>query len=332
MKPATITVTAALVMLVGLFGCDMPPEPLPLSPEEHLSAHFEWSEPVNLGSPINSSAREIMPAVSKDGLRLYFVSNREGGFGNNDIWVSRRPSPTDQWETPVNLGAVINSASDENNPSLSDDGRILFFDSNRPGGHGRLDIYVSHRGPPDHEGWSPPVNLGPYVNTASGDRGPDYVVVSPGAPAMLYFGRGIGLQQSGLYAVPLTRDGEALRPAEGIAELDAPGAVTDAPSVRADAREMFFWSNRNGGVGSADIWMSTRLSPNHAWSSPENLGARVNTAFAEERPELSNDGRVLFFDSNRPGLGGQDIWMSTRTLSDRATATGTSTPGATRVP
>lgn len=333
MKRLTNVPTLALISLggiglLGAAGCSdrrapAAPEGMELGRETiapllaaHVDQFSDWSEPVNLGPPVNSSAREIMPALSPDGLSLYFVSDRAvGGLGGNDIWVARRSSVRSPWNAPINLGAPTNSAAEEVDPALSSDGRLLFFSSNRQGGQGRLDLYVSRRrNPNDDLGWGPPVNLGPHVNTPAGDRGPDYVVVSPGAPAALYFGRGIGLQQTDIYAAPVTHDGEPLAPAEIVAELSAPGAVTDGPSVRADAREIFFMSNR---TGSFDLWVSTRRSPHDTWSTPRNLGPLVNTDFAEERPHLSHDGRTLLFDSNRPdgSLGGQDIWMSTRTPS-----------------
>jgi len=87
--------------------------------------------------------------------------------------------------------------------------------------------------------------------------------------------------------------------------------------VRRDGRESLFMSNRAGTQGPWDIWFSTRRSPHDPWSVPENLGAPVNTPFAEERPDLSFDGVTLLFDSDRPGAvggtGDQDIWTSTRT-------------------
>ena len=126
---------------------------------------------------------------------------------------------------------------------------------------------------------------------------------------MLYFARGIGLQRSDLYVSAITHDGESLEPAVPVTELNQAGTVTDAPSLSVDGREVFFWSNREGG---ADLWTATRQSPNHRWAAPIRLGPPLYSAFAEERPELSRNGRVLLFDSNRIGLGGQDIWISRR--------------------
>ena len=69
----------------------------------------EWSPPVNLGPTVNTGFIDAGPALSKDGLSLYFNSSRPGGFGGNDIWVSRRASREDAWGAPVNVGPTINT-------------------------------------------------------------------------------------------------------------------------------------------------------------------------------------------------------------------------------
>jgi hypothetical protein len=118
-----------------------------------------------------------------------------------------------------------------------------------------------------------------------------------------------------LYYAPVTRDGETQGPAVLIVELSDPLANDVSPTVRFDEREIFFASTRVGSIGLNDIWTSTRRSPNDAWSTPENVGP-ANSGFNELTPGLSPDGRILLFDSDRPGgVGGRDIWMSTRTPS-----------------
>src|SRR2546425_7266874 len=88
-------------------------------------ANSEWSTPVHVDAPVNSAASEQSPALSPDGLSLYFGSNRAGGLGGLDIWVSRRASLDSPWETPINLGPSVNSPSDENAASFSADGHLL---------------------------------------------------------------------------------------------------------------------------------------------------------------------------------------------------------------
>ena len=118
----------------------------------------EWSEPVNLGPVINSAFEEFLPEISKNGLSLYFASNRPGPFGEEDLWVSRRATPDDAWGEPVNLGSSVNTIFNERSPALSRDGHLLFFATNRPGGSGGFDIWVSWRAHTrDDFGWQPPV-------------------------------------------------------------------------------------------------------------------------------------------------------------------------------
>jgi hypothetical protein len=323
MKPLSMPIIPSLTTLALVVGCgqdsgDLPSQPSPMLTAHGSSEHWSaWSEPVNLGKPVNTEFREINPSLSADGLSLYFVSNRPGGFGGNDIWVSRRESRRAAWEPPVNLGATINTAFDDGGVSLGDNGRLLFFNSNRPGGFGNADLYVARRvDKKDDLGWEPPVNLGPNVNTTEGERGPDYFAGAGGMPATLYFNRGnLAAQQADLYAAPITRDGEPLAAAELLADISAPGANDAGQSVAADGREIFFWSNRAGTSGFSDVWVSTRRTVHDKWSPPQNPGSPLNTPFAEERPSISRDGRTLLFDSERSGsvAGSQDIWMSTRT-------------------
>jgi hypothetical protein len=81
----------------------------------------------------------------RDGLEIILSSNRPGSFGLIDLWVSTRPTTHDKWSTPVNLGATINTASQDRAPYLSDDGLTLLFTSDRPGGLGGDDFYMVTR-------------------------------------------------------------------------------------------------------------------------------------------------------------------------------------------
>ena len=100
------------------------------------------------------------------------------------------------------------------------------------------------------------------------------------------------------------------------------GATGRVHAVRADGKEILFNSGRPltpGGANVFDIWVSTRRTTHEAWSAPVNLGPPVNTTFAEFQPDLSHDGRTLLFIAGvgRGGLGGFDIWMSTRTVNGK---------------
>lgn len=94
---------------------------------------------------LNTRYRETHPTVRRDGLEIIFTSNRPGSLGGLDLWVSTRPTIADPWSTPVNLGPTLNTAFDDRAPYLSDDGLTLVLASNRPGGLGGDDLYVSTR-------------------------------------------------------------------------------------------------------------------------------------------------------------------------------------------
>src|SRR6266581_5826175 len=188
--------TASLASFV-LLGCLTLPacarESQPAAPKlEAMSfSNSEWSEPVNLGAPINSAANEMNAALSPDELSLYFVSTRSGGLGGADIWVSRRASLDAPWGEPVNLGPNVNGPGLDAAPAVSLDGHLLFFSSDRPGGQGSNDIYVARRADKsDDLGWGPAVPLGPEVNTGAFEAGGFYVQSEEDGSANLYFVRG----------------------------------------------------------------------------------------------------------------------------------------------
>ena len=106
-------------------------------------ADFTFGEPTNLGPSINSSAREQGPSISSDSLELYFMSQRSGGYGDWDIYVAERETVADDWGTAVNLGSTINSTFRDGQPEISADGLSLFFDSDRPGGQGSSDLWMT---------------------------------------------------------------------------------------------------------------------------------------------------------------------------------------------
>jgi hypothetical protein len=138
---------------------------------QSVARFSEWSDAENVGPVVNSSFQDFLPNLSSDGLSLYFTSNRPGGMGGADLWVSQRASDKASWGEPVNL-AMINTAGIESAPNLSRDGHYLFFSSTRPGRFGSNDIWVSRREPTDDDfAWEPPVNLGPNVNSDAFEAG-----------------------------------------------------------------------------------------------------------------------------------------------------------------
>jgi len=123
-----------------------------------------WGEPVNLGPNVNSTAQEVTPAISPDGLELYFT-----WYHDYNIRVCSRPSKDAPWSNPEVLGPPVGVHQDRY-PEVSADGLSLYFASRRTGGYGGEDIWVSSRATTS-DPWSEPINLGPNVNSGSSDVG-----------------------------------------------------------------------------------------------------------------------------------------------------------------
>ena len=272
--------------------------------------YSDWSEPINLGPTVNSTSMDRGPAISKDGLSLYFASTRLGGFGGEDIYVSQRESRDDEWGPAMNLGPIINTGFNEQVPAFSRDGHLMFFASNRPGSAG-VDIWVSRR---DHThddfGWQQPENLGAGVNSAALDEGPSYFENDEVGVPQLYFSSGMNRPGgAGIYVSEQAADG-SFGPAVRV--IVSGGNVR--PSIRHDGLEIFFTSNRPGSIASSqDLWVATRESVFDAWSEPINLGSPVNTELVDVQPYIASDRETLYFASNRLAGGPTDIYMTTRT-------------------
>src|SRR2546422_160022 len=245
------------------------------APSARAQRFSDWSAPVNLGPVINSAFSDQGPAISKDGRSLYFTSNRPGGLGGFDMYVSQREDVDEPWSSPVNLGPTVNTAFDEGNPAFSRDGHFLFFQSKRPGGFGGIDIWVSRRNHThDDFDWQLPVNLGPGVNSAADDNGPSY-----------------------------------FQNDEGDFENDDEG---DCENEEEGAPQLYFGSSRPGGLGAADIYLSEQMADGSF--GPAVLVTELSSPMNENRPSIRHDGLEIFFQSNRAGSTGTalDLWVGTR--------------------
>ena len=316
-----LTLLSALALLLGCHSdsAELPSAPVRFSAvaeiEQDQGPRFsDWSAPVHMGSVVNSASTDLEVAISKDGLSLYIASSRSGNF---DIWVSQRESEQDPWGPPQNLGPVINAAGRDQAPFLSRDGHLMYFFSDRPGGVGGLDLYVSRRRDKrDDFGWEAPVNLGSGVNSAFNEGVAVFLDDESTGTGTLYFGsnRPGGSGLSDIYRSTLQSDG-AFGPAELVAELSSP-ARDRLLSIRRDGLEMIIASDRPGSMGSGtfDLWVATRATTADAWSAPVRLDPPVNTTFDDGgAATLSFDATTLYITSDRPGgVGLHDLWVTTR--------------------
>ena len=281
-----------------------------------------WSAPVNIGSPINTEYDDNVPVLTKDEKTIYFTSNRPGSInGSEDIWVSQRKNKNAPWGEPVSLGPRINTPFDDRMRSISADGRIILFQSNRTvGSQGGTDIWaIVRKRPNDDFGWSDPVNLGSVINTNSNEVAAKYLFDERHLRGSLFFSsaRPNGFGGPDIYESEITENGFASP--LNIFELNT-GSIESCFWVRDDGLEIIFSSNRpniTGDTSKLDLWVSTRSSVYEIWSPPESLGSTMNSDYVDANPMLTSADQKLYFASSRPNPSGpdenMDIYISTRT-------------------
>ncbi len=128
-----------------------------------------WQKAINAGAPLNTRQNEGAQSLSSDGSYMYFTAcDRAGGVGSCDIFFSSLNNG--RWSVPVNLGTPVNTKFWESQPSISADGKLLFFSSSRTGGIGGKDIWYTSQ---DEKGkWTNPKNMGETINTSGDEMSP----------------------------------------------------------------------------------------------------------------------------------------------------------------
>jgi WD40-like Beta Propeller Repeat len=287
-----VVVAAAWFVSIAAVRTDAPPE------------FSSWSDAVNLGSVVNSPYDENTPTISRDGLSLYFVSTRPGGFGAGDLYVSRRPTTADEWGTPENLGPNINSEKTEYYPALSPDGHRLYFGVFTASGY---DLYVSRRHSKGNAfGWEPAVPVAELNTTGFNDVALEFFEDEATGRLLAYFSSN-RFGDANLFMTWL-QDNDTFAPPVPVTELNT--TLNDRlATIRRDGLEVFF--NR-GGVGIGPIWTASRSNTTEPWSQPVLAPAPINVGPLDLAPRLSFDGKDLYLASTRGGQNNLDIWVSTR--------------------
>jgi len=288
---------------------------------ESMGPFSPWTKPENLGGVVNSTFNEYHPAISNDGRSLYISSDRPGRVGSNDIWVSQRANLDAPWGEPMHLGPNINQPGNQFAPNFSSDGHWLFFSRSTSAGSNDPSIWSSYRKHVhDDFAWEPAVKLAGDINPPGLDQNaPTFFHDEETGITTIYFnsvkrqdGLPLGLGDYDIYASTRRADG-AFGPGVLVPELCSSKRDTRI-AIRRDGLETFIASNRPGGLGQIDLWVSTRATTLDLWSMPVNLGKTVNGEADDSGPALSADGTALYFYSTRPGgFGGRDLYVTTRT-------------------
>ena len=264
---------------------------------------------------ITGSDHENDASLSADGLTFYFSSSRwkgPGYVGGYDLWVRTRANREAPWGPPQNVGAPVNTSTDEGGPALSADGLQLAFHSRRPGGRGLNDLWISRRASVSSP-WGNPELVAGSVNTPGEEMYPRFI---DGDRSLLFdrngklhttFRNAAGV--SGAMAIPdqvekyasawLSPDGSALYFHDG----SRPGRVGGSDIfVTRRVPKQATPSTEPASPASEPISISKLLdSPDYVWSEPENLGPAVNGPGDEKSPSLTNDQLRIYYDRSTGG-------------------------------
>jgi hypothetical protein len=223
---------------------------------QRASVHDPWGPPQNLGPSINTPFREQAPYLTIDGHRLYFFSDRPGGFGGTDLYATRRHDKRDDlgWQPPENLGSGVNTAFDENLAVRFED--ALYFNSNRPGGLGGTDIYTSTLEP--NGAFGPAVRVD-ELSSPSADA--PCTIRRDGLELFLGSTRpGTNPTFFDLWVATRTSTTDPWSTPVNLGPVvNTPPPVGESRcALSFDATTLYIISDRPGGVGGIDIWVSTR--------------------------------------------------------------------------
>lgn len=178
-----------------------------VSKTRFVRGKWTFPEPLRIQNFYNE-ANLVNYSLSADERTLILNLQRKDTVGRMDLYVSFL-EPDDSWSEPLNLGRDINSAFMEVTPFLASDNKTIYFASNRPGGLGQFDMYMSRRLDGTWTRWSEPINLGKQINTAGNDI--NYVIAPTGDYAI--FASDTPGQGKDLYRISLP---EELRPGKSI--------------------------------------------------------------------------------------------------------------------
>lgn len=209
----------------------------------------EWLMARNLGGPINTPENEGAFTTSADGRYLFFTScRRPNGIGSCDLWISVLKG--DRWTEPFNVGEPVNSPSWETQPSLSADGKTLYFVSSRPGGEGGSDIYYSRFN--GKRGWTEPINLDSAVNTVYDEQFP---FIHPDGKTLYFSSEGHpGFGGSDLFVTRLQDDGSWSTPLNLGSPINTPKDEWNLIVDRTGKMAFFSSNGIKGGYGGMDIY------------------------------------------------------------------------------
>jgi outer membrane protein OmpA-like peptidoglycan-associated protein len=222
---------------------------------ESIKVDGKWQTATYLSNKINTAEfNEGALSLSQDGKVIFFTGcNRPDGLGRCDIYITQKRESG--WSKPFDISPPINTPGWESQPSISSDGRTLYFVSNRKGGYGGYDIWKSNL---SGKGWSEPENLGPNINTTFDEQSP---FIHPDDSTLYFCSNGWpGMGGKDLFVSRLGKDGKWQRPENLGYPINSSGDENGL-TLTANGTDAFFSSNNLNGSGGFDIY-TFQLPPN----------------------------------------------------------------------
>ncbi|HEY8401564.1 MAG TPA: OmpA family protein [Cytophagaceae bacterium] len=209
-----------------------------------------WTEPKNIGKPINTDYHDASIAISPDGSQIFVYKDQNNG----DILMSKFEQG--KWSKPIDLGKNVNTKYAETSVSMTADGKTIYFTSNREGGLGGFDIYMSKM---DKKGkWGEAVNLGPTINTPFEEEAP---FIHPDGRTLYFSSTGhSGMGGYDIFKSTMKSDGSWSEPEN----IGYPINTADDDIyfvLSADNKHGYYASEREGGVGEKDLYIISMPEP-----------------------------------------------------------------------
>lgn len=260
-------------------------------PEDIYITYFKegvWGAPENIAS-VNTAQHDASIAMAPDGSKIFLYRGAQGG----DIYVSDYKAG--KWSEPENMGSPVNSEYAETSVSMSYDGRTLYFSSNRPGGHGKLDIYKCHKG--RNGEWKDPVNLGANINTPYDDDAP---FIHPNGRVLYFSSKGhSSMGGHDIFYSVMLPDSTFSKPQNLGYPINTAGNELYFV-LAADSKHGYYASSKKEGYGEQDIYR-IKMPESSATNVVAKHAAKPDTAPDKIRNSLTVlSGTVLEKKTGRP--------------------------------
>lgn len=267
----------------------------------------------NLGNLVNSTYHEIRPTISGDGKILYFVvegspknTKAKSDKKSQDIWYSELDS-SGKWGAAIHAGAPLNDQRENAVFWVAPDGnRLLIRGAYENGKYMGRGISMVEK---TASGWSAPKRLKiKDYDRMSQDVYSGAFLSNDGKTLLLYFSEERNSYLNDIYVSRLTDNDDWTRP-ESLGEtINTENYDELSPTLAADNATLYFSSDRPGGFGEHDIWMSKRLDDSwKKWSEPVNMGDTINTAKWDAYFALDANGEYAYLSTTQNSIGGTDL-------------------------